>query len=120
MKESSSLKYYQKMLKIIGSLTGLFSESDVPYLNYRVTENLFCKAFSAKNLSRSDVSVDACIDNVGVGIKTFLNGNGKTFQKVAEFNKQNIHFRGLKAKEIVAKVSHLRNERIDTTKRIYG
>ena len=120
MKQDSSVKYYQKMLKILGSLTGLFSESDVPYLNYRVTENLFCKSFSAKNLSRSDVSADACIDNVGVGIKTFLNGNGKTFQKVAEFNKQNIHFRGLKAKEIIEKVSHLRNERIDTTKRIYG
>ena len=120
MNPESSLKYYQKMLKIIGSLTGLFSESDVPYLNYRVTENLFCKAFSAKNLSRSDVSVDACIGKVGIGIKTFLNGNGKTLQKVAEFNKQNIHFRGLKGKEIVAAVSHLRNERIDATKRIYG
>jgi hypothetical protein len=120
MKQDSSLKYYQKILKILGSLTGLFSESDVPYLNYRVTENLFCKAFSAKNLSRSDVSADACIDNVGVGIKTFLNGNGKSLQKVAEFNKQNIHFRGLKGKEIVTKVSHLRNERIGATKRIYG
>lgn len=114
------MKYYQKMLKILGSLTGLFSESDVPYLNYRVTENLFCKAFSANNLSRSDVSADACLDNVGIGIKTFLNQNGKSLQKVAEFNKQNINFRGLKGKEIIINISHLRNERIDATKRIYG
>ncbi|PIN87718.1 NgoFVII family restriction endonuclease [Candidatus Woesearchaeota archaeon CG10_big_fil_rev_8_21_14_0_10_32_24] len=120
MKQDSSLNYYEKMLKIFGSLTGLFSESDVPYLNYRVTENLFCRAFAANNLSRSDVSADASLNDVGIGIKTFVNGNGKSLQKVAEFNKQNIRFRGLKGEEIVAKVSYLRNERIDATKRIYG
>ena len=66
MKQDSSLKYYKKMLKILGSLTGLFSDSDVPFLYYRVTENLFCKAFSAKNLSRSDVSADASVGDVGI------------------------------------------------------
>jgi hypothetical protein len=112
--------YYQKMLKILGSLTKLFSESKVPYLNYRITENLFCKAFSAKNHSRSDVSVDASIQGKGIGIKTFVNGNGKSFQKIAEFNKDNIKFRGLNSKELIEKIADLRNERIDTTKRIYG
>jgi hypothetical protein len=113
-------EYYQKILKILGSLTKLFSESKVPYLNYRITENLFCKAFNAKNLSRSDVSADASLNDVGIGIKTFVNGNGKTFQKIAEFNKENIQFRGLQPEELVEKVADLRNERVGSTKRIYG
>ncbi len=120
MATKKEYKYYQKILTILGSLTYLFSKNKVPYLNYRVTENLFCKAFSAKDLSRADVSADACIDDEGIGIKTFINGNGKSLQKVAEFNKDNIHFRGLKPKELIDKVTDLRNERISSTKRIYG
>jgi len=33
---------YKKMLSIVGRLTGLFSESDCPYLPYRAHENIFC------------------------------------------------------------------------------
>ena len=116
----SENEYYKKILKILGSLTNLFSESKVPYLNYRITENLFCKAFTAKNLSRSDVSADASLNGEGIGIKTFVNGNGKTFQKIAEFNKDNIQLRGLQPKEFIDKITDLRNERIETTMRIYG
>jgi hypothetical protein len=105
---------------LLGSLTNLFSESKVPYLNYRVTENLYCKAFNADNLSRSDVSADASLNKIGIGIKTFVNRNGKTLQKVAEFNRDNIQFRGLETKELINKVADLRNERIESTKRIYG
>ncbi len=112
--------YYKKMLKILGSLTYLFSNSKTPYLNYRITENLFCKAFSANNLARADVSADASLDKVGVGIKTFVNGNGKSLQKIAEFNKDNIQFRGLQHKALVKKVAGLRNKRVKTTKKIYG
>lgn len=111
--------YYVRMLKIIGSLTNLFSDSKVPYLNYRVTENLFCKAFNAKNLSRSDVSADASLNNKGIGIKTFENKNGKTFQKIAEFNKDHIEFKKLPPEKLVKKIAELRNKRIDATKRIY-
>lgn len=108
------------MLKILGSLTGLFSESTTPFLNYRVTENLFCKSFSAKNLSRSDVSADASLGATGIGIKTFVNGNGKTLQKVAEFNRDNLSFRNLSKEEAIKKIAKLRNKRIEATKRIYG
>jgi len=120
MATKQELDYYQKMLKILGSLTNLFSESKVPYLNYRVTENLYCKTFRAVNLSRSDVSADASLNEIGIGIKTFVNGNGKSLQKVAEFNKDNIQFRGLETKELIEKVADLRNKRIKTTKIIYG
>jgi len=117
---NSEQNYYKKILQILGSLTNLFSESKVPYLNYRITENLYCKSFSATNLSRSDVSADASLNKVGIGIKTFVNGNGKSLQKVAEFNKDNIKFRGLPTKELIEKVADLRNARIQTTERIYG
>ena len=120
MTTEQDYNYYEKMLGILGSLTSLYSESNVPFLNYRVTENLFCKVFNAENLSRSDVSADAIIDKKGIGIKTFVNGNGKTLQKVAEFNKDNANFRRLAPRKLIEKIADLRNERIETTKRIYN
>ena len=108
------------MLKIIGSLSGLYSDSEAPFLHYRTTENLFCKAFMANNLSRGDTSADASKDGVGFGIKTFLNNNGNSFQKVAEFNKDYRVFSSLPVKERIIKIAGLRNERIEATKRIHG
>lgn len=112
--------YYTDILKLVGSLSRLFSDSEVPYLNYRVTENLFCDAFDASNESRTDCSADAVKDKVGIGIKTFINGNGKSFQKVAEFNSEAYKFRGKESNEVVRIVSEMRNERIEFTKRLYS
>lgn len=110
---------YIKMLQILGSLSNLFSDSKTPYLYYRVHENLFCDVFNAKNLSRGDISFDASKDGIGIGLKTFLNGNGKTFQKVAEFNSDSDILRNLSSdEEIIFKVSELRNKRIKITKNI--
>ena len=55
-----------------------------------------------------------------MGIKTFLEHNGATIQKVAEFNSEHSLFRNLDGEEKVRKISELRNERIATTKRIFG
>lgn len=55
---------YIKLIKIMGSLSRLYSQSNVPYLNYRVSENLFCRSFQAKNLSRSDISADASLRHI--------------------------------------------------------
>ena len=108
------------MLKAMASLSRLSSESAVPYLGYREVENIFCKVFEAENLSRSDCSADASKNGVGIGIKTFLEGNGKSWQKVAEFNKDASLFKSKSQNEIVLIISKLRNERINATKRIYG
>jgi len=113
-------KYYSAMLKSIGALSRLFSESEEPYVDSRIAENLFCKAFDAENLSRTDCSADAAIGGVGLGIKTFLDKNGSTLQKVAEFNSDHGLFNGLSDNEKILKVSELRNERIDTTMRIFN
>ncbi|WP_338660832.1 hypothetical protein [Paraclostridium sordellii] len=113
-------KYYCELLKSIGALSKLFSDNEAPYIGYREAENMFCLAFDAENLSRSDVSADAAKDSIGIGIKTFLNSNGKSLQKVAEFNKDADLYRGRDSKEIVNIVAQLRNERINSTMRIYG
>ena len=113
-------RLYTSLLEVTGSLSNLFSESSNPFLYYRAMENIFCKAFKADNLSRSDISVDAGKDGVGIGLKTFLQKNGNTFQKVAEFNKESYLFKDLKGLKLAKKVSEMRNERIKVTKNICG
>lgn len=98
---------YKKFLKIAGCLSNLFSDSSVPYLYYRIAEKIFCKSFQAEDLSRSDVSADAKKDKLGIGLKTFLAGNSKTFQKVAEFNSDRILYEKLSAEKLVLKIAEL-------------
>lgn len=116
----AQIKYYIKLLKAVASLSNLFSESPSPYISPRATENIFCKVFEAENLSRSDASVDASKNKIGYGIKTFLNKNGKSMQKIAEFNSDHHLFKSLSSLEKIKKVAQLRNERLETTKRIFG
>ena len=120
-----SQKLYLNLLTITGALSNLYSDTVNPFIYYRAMENVFCKAFSAENLSRSDVSADASKDGVGIGLKTFLHQNGRTFQKIAEFNKESHllrkHLENKKEKQgeeqVILTVSEMRNERIDFTKR---
>ena len=111
-------RLYIDLLETTASLSNLFAESTNPFLYYRAMENIFCKAFKADNLSRSDFSADAGKEGLGIALKTFLQNNGKTFQKVAEFNKESYLIRNLKGLDLVKKVSQMRNERIKSTMRI--
>ena len=108
---------YKRMLAIIGNLTLLFSESDCPYLPYRIHENVFCKYFEAENLARMDCSADAKKDRIGVGLKTWV---GQDDQKVAEFGKLRETFAGLTGIDLVKKIAEYRNERIRVTKNLNG
>ncbi|MEK7202945.1 MAG: NgoFVII family restriction endonuclease, partial [Patescibacteria group bacterium] len=111
---------YEKFLKIAGCLSNLFSDSPVPYLYYRIAEKIFCKSFQAEDLSRSDVSADAKKDKLGIGLKTFLAGNSKTYQKVAEFNSDRSLYKNLTAENLVLKIAELRNARINFTEKVHG
>ncbi len=111
---------YQKFLKIVGYLSNLFSESKTPYLYYRIAEKIFCKSFEAEDLSRSDVSADAKKLNLGIGLKTFLAGNNKTFQKIAEFGGDKSLYENLKTHDKIIKIAELRNKRIDFTKNVHA
>lgn len=111
---------YKQMLYTTGKLSRLFSENKAPYLVSRNIENAFCEAFGADNLGRDDSSADASLNNIGIGLKTFLHGNGKTLQKIAEFNRDAHLFRDNSEKQMVRKISKLRNERLKLTMRSHG
>lgn len=111
---------YVEYLKLTASLSKLFSDSISPYLYYRATENIFCLAFDAENLSRSDISIDAKKENKGFGLKTFLHGNGKTYQKIAEFNAIRNEYAGKSDKDIVYFIAEARNKRLDLCFEGYG
>src|SRR5690554_6713626 len=106
LQQNAKQQLYREMLTAMGALSRLSSESSIPYLGYRAVENIFCMAFGAENLSRSDCSADASKDRIGIGIKTFLNGNGRTLQKIAEFNRDSSQFKGKTPKEIVQVISN--------------
>lgn len=107
---------YIQLLSTLGKLSGLFSESASPYLYYRVHEKLFCKVFEAYDLSRGDISFDVKKDNLGIGLKTFLHQNGKTFQKISEFNADgNILREFITDEDLILKISQLRNTRLKNT-----
>ncbi len=111
---------YRSYLSIVGSLSSLFSQNNTaPYLYYRAAEKLYCDAFNAQDRSRSDVSVDATYQSFGIGLKTFLHGNGHTLQKVAEFNALRPKYNEKTDLEIVRFISEARNDRLLTTSALY-
>ena len=90
------LAKYETLTKAMSALSGLFSESEQPYIPYRFAENLFLYCVNGQykkcNLSRADNSFDSILSKdgkrIGVGVKTFvkLKGDSKD-EKVAEFTK---------------------------------
>lgn len=112
--------YYFQLLQAISSLSRLFSDNDVPALYYRASENIFCKAFQAYNLSRSDVAYDAKLNTWGIGLKTFTSPNGNSLEKIAEFNKLSNELSVLSGSNLAVKLALLRNERINIANRLYG
>lgn len=121
-KDKKENRQYIKLILAVSKLSRLFSNSDTPYIYYRAMENLFCYCFNAKNLSRSDTAFDAKINNIGIGLKTFL-GDGKkySFEKIAEFNKLSTNIHNSKDNEkLISYVSELRNNRIDIANGLYG
>lgn len=111
---------YLKLLSAVSKLSGLFSESAIPYINYRVAENLFCKCFDAKNLSRSDTAFDAEINSVGIGLKTFTCNSNISNEKIAEFNSLSRILNDYKGLDLAIKLSEFRNERINLANRLYN
>jgi hypothetical protein len=111
---------YLRLLSVVSKLSGLFSESSVPFINYRVAENIFCRSFDAGNLSRSDTAFDANYNSVGVGLKTFVCSGNSSTEKVAEFNSLSRTLKGLKGKELALKLGEFRNDRINLASRVYN
>lgn len=112
---------YLKLLQAVSKLSGLFSESATPFINYRVAENIFCRSFSAENLSRSDTAYDAKFNNnLGIGLKTFICENNYSNEKIAEFNALSPILSQLSGLELAQKLAEYRNERIELANRLYN
>lgn len=110
---------YLKLLSAVSKLSGLFSESAVPFINYRVAENIFCRSFDAGNLSRSDTAFDANYNSIGIGLKTFTCNSNNSNEKVAEFNSLARVLSEFKGKDLAIKLGEFRNDRINLANRIY-
>jgi hypothetical protein len=111
---------YLKLLSAVSKLSGLFSESSIPFINYRVAENIFCQSFNAGNLSRSDTAFDADYNSIGIGLKTFTCPTNNSTEKVAEFNSLSRVLSEFQGKDLAFKLAEFRNERIDLANRLYN
>lgn len=112
-------KYYD-MLALMAGLSNLFSESDIPFIHYRITENLFCKYLGAKNLSRTDTAYDAKWNDLGIGIKTFTLPGNSSKEKIAEFNALSAQLRNLDGIDLAYRLADFRNERMTIANGLYG
>lgn len=110
---------YFEMLKLLASLSKLFSESATPYLDYRIAENLFCKYYSAINDARSCTAYDARLGKLGIGIKTFGIQNGTSVEKIAEFNRLKPELDKLNGKKLAIQLAEFRNDRIHVANNTY-
>ncbi len=109
-------KYFD-MLKLMAQLSKLFSDSQIPYLDYRLAENLFCRYYSATNEARACTAYDAILSNIGIGIKTFILKNteaNNSLEKIAEFNKLSKELKSLSGIDLARMIGVYRNERIQT------
>ena len=115
---------YERYLRSIASLSGLFSQSDTPYIDSRFVEKLFVVTTGAVDMGRVDKSFDALLpDGVGIGIKTFVASAARhSDEKIAEFtdlaNKG--YFAGLKKRDLVFRISSARNIRVSSNAAEYG
>jgi hypothetical protein len=115
---------YETLLRSIASLSGLFSQSETPYIDSRFVEKLFVVTTGARDLGREDKSFDALLNTgVGVGVKTFVAGAARhSDEKIAEFtdlaNKG--HFNKVAKRELVRRVADARNIRVESNAKEYG
>lgn len=110
---------YFDMLRFMASLSRLFSENSIPYLDYRLAENLFCKYFGALNDARSCMAYDARLGALGIGIKTFGIQKQSSVEKIAEFNRLKPELDPLKGLDLAVKLAEFRNDRMDVANSAY-
>jgi hypothetical protein len=106
---------YASLVSAMGSLSRLFSENDSPYIDSRFVERVFSLTTGARDLGRLDISFDAAIGDIGVGVKTFLAGSGKSKrEKIAEFTTlaRTGYFAGLDGETLAKRVVQERNNRV--------
>ncbi len=107
---------YAQNLQLVGSLSRLFSASDIPFIQYRTAEILFSSLAGGQNIAGEDNSFDAITANgTPVGVKTFVaskNAKHKK-EKIAEFSQENIDLiKNLDFENTVKEIARWRNLRV--------
>jgi hypothetical protein len=116
---SVDLGEYSRLVQSLASLSGLFTRSNVAYLDSKFVENLYARTAHAENFALSDMSFDAILKNgAGVGVKTFraTSASSSKKEKVAEFPKaaRELELHKLKGRELALAISNLRNRRVES------
>jgi len=125
VKPSYDLNKYLKLLKPVASLSYLFSDNEIPYINSKFVERLYVIAAGAQDTASDNSSFDAIAPiKVGVGIKTFVSSKSsksKT-EKIAEFTKDANAgmFEGGDNEQLLRKAIELRNIRLKSDAISYG
>ncbi len=104
--------HYFDTLQFLASLSSLFANGEIPYLDYRLAENVFCNSFNAQNDARACIAYDAHIDDFGIGIKTFTLRSNSSTEKIAEFNRLKSELDLYNGIELAKKLADYRNDRI--------
>jgi len=116
-------KLYSHLVKKVGALSFLFSDSDRPLIDSRIAEKLFEIASGGHSIARADEAFDVIIGrqrDIGVGVKTFTY-KGQAFEKVQEFTK--LASRGnlqLEAEDLAKAVVEARTNKIINCQRENG
>lgn len=125
MKPSYDLTKYLKLLKPVASLSYLFSDNEIPYVNSKFVERLYVRSSEAEDTAADNSSFDAIAPvKVGVGIKTFVSSRSakSETEKIAEFTKDANAgmFDGLDDEQLLRKAIELRNLRLASDANSYG
>ena len=86
-----------------------------------MAENIFCRAFNADNLSRSDCTADARLNKKWYWLKTFTFKGWNSVEKIAEFNSDRNTYATFwdNLEGYIRKIAELRNARITSTMDIH-
>lgn len=125
MSLSCDFEKYVRLLKPVASLSHLFTDNSIPYVDSKFVERLYLMASGARDTAGDNSSFDAIAPGlVGVGVKTFcVSRSGKSkFEKVAEFTSSANAgaFDGLDADQSLRKAIQLRNARLSSDAIAYG
>lgn len=106
---------YEQCLKIIGSLSHNFSESNIVYLSHRIAKQIFRNAFGLESLNDDNLVIDIKKERLGISLKTFEYCKNKTFQTIDKFNNEVYLYQHLSPLDLISKISELRNKKISFT-----
>lgn len=122
---SEQQEVYENYLKMYGALSGMFnqksSETGAPYLDSKFQETIYSKSFESEDVdignTPHDIKSSFGNENVGIGIKTWLNSN-PSYQKVMQIKRNqndiNPYIKESTKEELAYQIAKIKNDRLQT------